>query len=720
MATREEKIAFLQRQSSVGPTREEKIAFLKAQSERPPEGVAQTALESFGNGASAGYLPQLQAAAAKPIYSALNYMTGQDVQPDSYVDERDANIARQAKQAKDNPATAFAGNVAGTVASGVATSPLMPARAATIAGRIAQAGKIGTVIGAASNPGDTQGEVNTNGQIPARLINARNGGALAMLLGGLIESPNIAKSGASVTKDLIAKKLGQDVSFTPVANKEAIEIASKNLGIKDIPKAVLTDNKTFQKLESGLSQSGSLPAKGVREQYNNFFKALEEASEKISSLKTTDSEFASGQKIQADLAKQIGDNRAPVSKMYEDLTPHLRKIEVNQAVVNKSFGALKRNPLFQTQDGAAMLREYQDAAKGVSDLASLKEWRSTLRDAVGPSSTPLEAKRIEAIAKTVTSIRDNSINSLKEHMPKDLHGEVDNLIGDIALADAAHSANIKDINSIKSIVGNKNVSSPSTFLNKLSGVKESDIAQKASNLDVGTLQNLKQKFPSVFEKAKAAKINDLIQNSTNPISGFSDARFLKQYQGMDQELKNLIFDPKIQTHIESLNTLKSAIPDKLGPSGTPEGKMMMDMFNPKRNALDYGIKKTLESTSKAPVAEQVAEVKPSMTAKVLKFSVATPTAKAGTPVGSLRSVADDKAPKKGTDKWADDGYEKLLEHADPDDKAMLEQLKDSLLSSAQGKKLLINASDLKPGSRAMDKLLTQAKQLNRVANEGGE
>lgn len=673
----------------------------------PSPGVGQTALEHFGNGASLGYLPQLQAMASKPIYSALNAITGQDVQPDSYVKERDQNIARMSAEAKNNPVTAGAANVAGTVASGIATSPLLPARAATIGGRIAQAGRIGAVLGGVSNPGDTAGKVDTSGQLPDRVENAGKGSALAMLLGGLLETPQIAKNGASAAKDLVADKLGKSVEYTPVANKDAIEAAAKNLGITDVPKAVLTDNPTYQKLESGLSQSGSLPAKGIRDQYNNFFKALDDASDKISSLKSTDSEFASGSKIQKDLAQQVSDNRAPVSQMYEDLTPHLRKIEVDPTVVNKAFGALKRNPLFQTQDGGAMLQDYQEAAKNIPELASLKEWRSTLRDSIGKTASPLDVKRMDAIGNAVTSIRDNSINALKDHMPADLHPEVDKLIDDISLADAAHSSNIKDINSVKSIVGNSDFKSPSTFIKKLGDLKESDVAQKAANLDVGSLKNLQEKFPTVFEKAKQAKINDLIQNSTNPVSGFSDARFLKQYQGMDKELKDLIFDPKIQSHIESLQTVKQAIPAKLGPSGTPEGQMMMDMFNPKRNALDYGIKKSLDSVSSGgPAASSPAITGPSPAANVLNFMAAKPTAVAGTP-SQMQNVADKNPPTKGPDKWASDGLQNLINHGA--DQATIEKAKGSMMDDPKLKDLIIKASDLSPGSKALDKILSQVK-----------
>ncbi len=57
------------------------------------------------------------------------------------------------------------------------------------------------------------------------------------------------------------------------------------------------------------------------------------------------------------------------------------------------------------------------------------------------------------------------------------------------------------------------------------------------------------------------------------------------------------------------------------------------------------------------------------------------------------------APKKGPGKWANDGIEKLREHG-----ADAEQLK-KLKETAAGRKILVAASDLKPGSKAMAKLM---------------
>jgi hypothetical protein len=447
------------------------------------------------------------------------------------------------------------------------------------------------------------------------------GGTIGSAIDGV---SSLAGKGTDYLKKLASEKLGQNVSFTPAPNQQEIESAAQGLGLNNIPKALLTDNPTYQKMESGLAQSGSLPAKSVRDQYNSFFKGIDDASGKISDLKTPDSDFSLGQTIQKTLGDKVNEMRKPVSEMYNDLTPQLKNIPVDEGVVNKAFGALKRDPLFQSADGKVMLDEYKNIALQQPELLSLKEWRSTIGDSVSSMSSPLDAKRAEALQKVVTAVRDNSIEAQKLNLPKSMHGEVDNFINQMALADSAHASNVNDINSIKGLLGNKDFKSPTNFLNKLGEAKESDLAERASNLDISSLRNMQEKFPEIFEKAKTAKLNDMIQRSS-PGGTFKENTFLKQYENMDKELKNLIFDPKMQSHIENLKTVRQAIPEKLGPSGTPEGEMMMQMLSPKRNLMDYGIKKILNGAASpqaaaAPVGSGLQNITQPAINSVLQFA----------------------------------------------------------------------------------------------------
>lgn len=77
----------------------------------------------------------------------------------------------------------------------------------------------------------------------------------------------------------------------------------------------------------------------------------------------------------------------------------------------------------------------------------------------------------------------------------------------------------------------------------------------------------------------------------------------------------------------------------------------------------------------------------------------------------LQKSADNEAPKKGPAKWANDGHDKLLKHAGDDEMTveLLQKAKTSMIDNPKLKKLLIEASDLKPGSKALDKVVLKMK-----------
>ena len=136
----------------------------------------------FGQGLTLGLLPHLQAAAEPALAKIYDTFTGDHVSDDikpNYVDRRDDNIKRIEKQKNDYPVSYGGGNLSGGLAMGMAASPLAPALAegAGLGSRILQGAKIGAGFGAASNPGDTEGEISPL-QLSDRAVNTAKGAAI--------------------------------------------------------------------------------------------------------------------------------------------------------------------------------------------------------------------------------------------------------------------------------------------------------------------------------------------------------------------------------------------------------------------------------------------------------------------------------------------------------------------------------------------------------------
>lgn len=148
-------------------------------------GAGMAALEGFGQTATMGYLPQLQAMAEKPMAKVMDFFTGSNVaeeMPD-YVQRRDENIARQSAQASAHPMASMAGKAAG-IGAGMLAPGLAAAKGATAAAKIGRGALVGAATGAAYNPGDEQGVVDPL-QAGERAGNAVVGGLTGGALAGV-------------------------------------------------------------------------------------------------------------------------------------------------------------------------------------------------------------------------------------------------------------------------------------------------------------------------------------------------------------------------------------------------------------------------------------------------------------------------------------------------------------------------------------------------------
>lgn len=71
----------------------------------------------------------------------------------------------------------------------------------------------------------------------------------------------------------------------------------------------------------------------------------------------------------------------------------------------------------------------------------------------------------------------------------------------------------------------------------------------------------------------------------------------------------------------------------------------------------------------------------------------------------FKKAAEAKYPTKGPEKWANDGIKKIQEH----DSSVSPEILDKLMKTQKGRDLLIKASDLSPGSKAMDQIIGKIK-----------
>jgi len=165
--------------------------------DQPKTSAAQAGLEHFGQAASMGYLPQLQALAeplTDKLYAAMEGKQAPENNKD-YVQRRDENISRMNQEAKEHPYAALGGLLAGSVAGGAGVAGAMPSKIKQLS-MLKQAALTGGAQGLIQNPGDTEGQL-SGPQLEERAkggaIGAAVGGAAEKLLGGIQQAPAALK-----------------------------------------------------------------------------------------------------------------------------------------------------------------------------------------------------------------------------------------------------------------------------------------------------------------------------------------------------------------------------------------------------------------------------------------------------------------------------------------------------------------------------------------------
>lgn len=387
----------------------------------------------------------------------------------------------------------------------------------------------------------------------------------------------------------LGKSLGQAYEYTkatPKPNAEQILAAGKTVGVAPT-KGMLVENPLVGQIESGLAQSGSIPAMEIRTQQELLGKQLDSAKGMLSDKAVQQTAYETGNLAKQNIEQIVQLNKTPVSKMYDELEPQFLKIPINQNRINRELGILKKETFFKTKDGEQVLNQVADDLSKLDNLADLKEYRTNLLRSLPQTASDLDRMRVGAVYDRITSLRDNSIASLQrldefKFAPGGGKDVIEGVQGQIKAADAAHAKNMDALNKVRHLFGQKEpFKSSSEFVKKIQDIPNQNLTEKVfSSGNVNELNTFANQFPEAFGQMKVQKFSDMIQKSTNR-EGFNFNQFQKAYEKMDPNIRDLVFDAETKSYIDALKTVFESLPNRLGPSGTPQGIMTM-------GALDTG------------------------------------------------------------------------------------------------------------------------------------
>lgn len=338
-----------------GLTPEEEMEMKSLEQELAPKQSrpGEAALQSFGDAATFGYLPQLQALAQKPLQAGYELVTGKDLPDESYVQSRDRFSRRGQALQEENPVASLGGTVAGSVA----LPGITMGKGVGLLSKFGRAGAAGAATGALYNPGDEEGKV-SGLQLGERLEAAKGGAKTGLIFGGLGIGAEKGLSKFSKASKGAADSLALDAIG---AKKAHVKKLLNKDNIDDVARFVRDEKIAVP----GESFEGA--ATRAKELLNKTGKEIGE-SYKLVERQVNDPKFLNS--LNDNQAKRLFETEFVTQNIFDDI----------MSSVKDEFKAVSKGPqaIRQVQQSLAPMKNLGD----VTDFEQLLKFRRSLDDTI--------------------------------------------------------------------------------------------------------------------------------------------------------------------------------------------------------------------------------------------------------------------------------------------------------------------------------------------------
>tara|TARA_R110000868_G_scaffold62962_3_gene189958 strand:- start:12109 stop:14202 length:2094 start_codon:yes stop_codon:yes gene_type:complete len=389
----------------------------------------------------------------------------------------------------------------------------------------------------------------------------------------------------------------------PAKVKEAANI----LGFEPTP-GMLDAGPTLRGLESSLDQSPSIGGYTVRSGKtgtNQLRSGLNKAVGRFGDEASNLSKFDAGEYAKADILEKTKEISDPIVKSFDEIASETKLIPVSdkaKELAAKRFMRQRDVSLAPDSPWGQIASRYANNiqnVKNVDDIKrirslSLKELRAStddnVRSTLGYIAGQLEAMEGATIKNAARIAGPNPIEGVKEggklvKKLRDTRKGFRNVIE--PLREVAENSGLRKPRTIKE------------FVEDISNIPSEQIADKMFKpKNVKAMNSLKTQFPSTWDSIRRVKISDIIKSSSQN-GEIVPSKLVKNLKAMGPEIRQLMFDsPDINKNIDALETVLNSLPNKIGPSGTPQGEMFMNLARPAfqtQEGLRAGLYKQLQN-----------------------------------------------------------------------------------------------------------------------------
>lgn len=372
--------------------------------------------------------------------------------------------------------------------------------------------------------------------------------------------------------------------------------AAKTIGVRPTI-AMESSSPVVKGLESSLEQSPGLGGMLTRTSTGPARKAVQSTSEALLGDATSQSTFATGEQVKAGITAKLGERLGPIEMVYDDIGAQTSKMPINEksvAATSKKILGIDVVKLAPDSSWAKTANSYAERlanAQTANDIKTIKTMVGRDFQAAAPGSN--DKKVLGEIYQRVSKLQSNSamkgaIQIAREGTDGGLIGK--QLVSDLKSANKQYSSLMRDVQEMSKAARLGKSRSIPEMLAKLEDVPSEKISEKLFNTkDLKLVQSVKAQYPEEFETLRRSKLSDILKKSQDPQSGqVSPQRLVSQLNDLNPEMAEVLFGKEGVLRIDALRKISRATPKMMGPSGSPQGMMYLDLINPLFHAADVG------------------------------------------------------------------------------------------------------------------------------------
>jgi len=379
-------------------------------------------------------------------------------------------------------------------------------------------------------------------------------------------------------------------------NAEAIEQAMDELSksritsdadqrIVKATRGMLSPDRIEQGIESSLEQSptiaGALTRKRTQPVYNLAKDTGEALFKETPNLQPSDVGYEFKQGLRSEIESRV----KPIKNVYDKIQESTQFIEVNPKSLDRVSNNIINSEPFKSSPGYSMANLTASDLKNVKNVDQLKTLRSNIGKRLSnPNLDGAEKATLNLMYGKLSNLEQNTI--MREAIKQARTGPEgqkigSQLVGELKDANKNYKSVMEDLKLLGRESGvESRVNSIDNFLNKVDQIPDEKIVDtffKPSNRQ--SLLNLEKLNPEGFESLKQSKLNTIRLNSE--FKGQIDpAKLVRNLKDMEHDTRVVLFGEEGANNINHMKTVIDSLPNKMGPSGTPQGMEFKHLFSP--------------------------------------------------------------------------------------------------------------------------------------------